>query len=289
MSPCAPGTAGPRSTRRLGHLSARCALCNDFRIMHPMPAARVHLWVALSFCSLFGCGDSSHPAAPRSEIDAGHGDAGRLDAGYTGPTAQRGAPADAGDSSATQCEARPAPVDECATSADCKDGAPCIVSRGAKACAPHVPFKNRDSHEDGQCIANDECGAGAWCVTIRDMEEGSLNRCRMDECDSDDDCKVEGGFAFAICVPAGPAYADTSRRSDALQVNACSVGQCRVDADCGDCGHCNPLWPRPNRAPRFGCVYPDSPCKTPADCAGTCIPSPSGDGTVCGPWEQLWD
>jgi hypothetical protein len=117
--------------------------------------------------------------------------------------------------------------DECCTSAECPDGL-CYTG----------PF-------------------GAFCGGAFPAPS---NRCLVDECQSDADCRARGFSSF--CAPAGTFN---------WPVRTCRAAACQQNADCTEelGGLCAPVTADCcDRPAALTCVYPSGGCFSSADCDG---------------------
>ncbi|MGC6417416.1 MAG: hypothetical protein ACON3Z_09860 [Bradymonadia bacterium] len=174
---------------------------------------------------------------------------------------------------------------ECQAGAEClaipnADGAPCQCVGPPNRVASHPCGQGP---EPSECCNDDDCGDGVCQRFAFDQQDAycggapppNTNRCRQDDCMTDDDCGAE-----QACIPAG---------AFGFIVNTCVRATCRVDADCNlrAGGECRSFMTRCYRS-GFACTYADDPCRRDADCAAgrepmICAPNQERQGTQCVP------
>ncbi len=169
----------------------------------------------------------------------------------------------------------PTETASCTIDADCGTST-CVevIDGGYKACSTPVnPATMATTSANDEC-PTPNCTTGT-CFERCQLVQGipaPVNRCLVDECQSDGDCSAQPN---GVCVPAGVLFASAS---------TCTYGNCISDAGCtaSSGGRCTPFLNACADVLGFFCSYDTSPCRTTEDCVdgGFCQPDGNGD-TIC--------
>lgn len=187
------------------------------------------------------------------------------------------------------------------------------ASEGAACTQPRAPGATGDCLPDGgtnQCGAYGSCDIG--CTSDGDCKGGPAGRCNCtwsggpyggtnpsangssctyDGCASDADCGGKVCLCRETALPGVTPVLGLDR-SDAQPTVCASVGNCRVDADCGVGGYCSPSAPFECIAPvpaNYGyyCHTPSDECTDDTDCpmgtagSGDCAFDPTAGHWAC--------
>ena len=152
------------------------------------------------------------------------------------------------------------------------------------ACSASLPAPINHRHDDTQCaqppISPGSCaGSGADgggefpCTDDASCTKGINGRCTLDtlngwctctfdQCQRDSDCKLA---AEPTCACHGAPYTIYGAG------NACVLGDCRIDSDCGAGGYCSPA----GALDLYGyyCHTPQDTCTNDDQCGGCSAPA----------------